>query len=119
MVSVEDWAWLRREHFVHGVSIKKLVGRTGLSCNTIRKALRSDQPPAYGRRPAGSKLDPFKEEVHALLRSDAEIESQRIRELLMESGFDGGKTIVDDYVREVVGWIAGSGFWGLSGGGRQ
>ena len=101
MVSVEDWAWLRREHFVHGVSIKKLVRRTGLSRNTIRKALRSDQPPAYGRRSAGSKLDPFKEEVHALLRSDPEIESQRIREILIESGFEGGKTIVDEYVRGV------------------
>ena len=101
MVSVEEWAWLRQEHFVNGVSIKKLVGRTGLSRNTIRKALRSDQPPAYGRRAAGSKLDPFKEEVHALLRSDAEIESQRSREILIESGFEGGKTIVDDYVREV------------------
>ena len=101
MVSVEEWAWLRQEHFVNGVSIKKLVARTGLSRNTIRRALRSDRPPAYGRRAAGSKLDPFKEEVHALLRSDAEIESQRIREILMESGFEGGKTIVDDYVREV------------------
>ena len=101
MVSVEDWAWLRREHFVQGVSIKKLVQRTGLSRNTIRKALRSDQPPAHRRRPVVSKLDPFKEEVHALLRFDAEIESQRIREILIESGFEGGKTIVDDYVREV------------------
>ena len=101
MVSVEDWAWLRREHFVQGVSIKKLVQRTGLSRNTIRKALRSDQPPAYRRRPVVSKLDPFKEEVDALLRSDAEIEGQRIREILIESGFEGGKTIVDDYVREV------------------
>jgi transposase len=101
LVSVEDWAWLRREHFVDGVSIKQLVQRTGLSRNTIRKALRSDQAPSYRRRPGGSKLDPFKDEVHALLRADAEIESQRIREILIDSGFEGGKTIVDDYVREV------------------
>jgi transposase len=101
LVSVEQWAWLRREHFVGGVSVKKLARQTGLSRNTIRKALRSDQPPAYRRRAAGSKLDPFKDEIHALLRADATIESQRIRELLIESGFEGGKTIVDDYVREV------------------
>src|SRR5512144_423017 len=36
-----------------------------------------------------------------LLRDDAEIESQRIREILVGLGFDGGKTIVDEYVREV------------------
>ena len=38
---MELWAELRREHFVRRVSIKKLAGRTGLSRNTIRKALRS------------------------------------------------------------------------------
>ena len=36
-----------------------------------------------------------------MLRDDPGIESQRIRELLIEQGFEGGKTIVDDYVREV------------------
>ena len=101
MVSVEQWAWLRREHLVHGVSIKKLARQTGLSRNTIRKALRSDQPPAYRRRPAESKLDLFKDEIHALLRADGQMESQRIRELLIEQGFEGGKTITDDCVREV------------------
>jgi len=49
----------------------------------------------------GSISDPFKDQVHELLREDSEIESQRIREILIESGFEGGKTIVDDYVREV------------------
>jgi len=101
LVSVEQWAWLRREHFVGGVSIKRLERQTGLSRNTIRKALRSPTPPAYSRPARGSKLEPFKEEIHSLLRGDAELESQRIRELLIEQGFEGGKTIVDDYVREV------------------
>ena len=39
--------------------------------------------------------------MHRLLREDPEIESQRIRELLAEQGYAGGKTITDDYVREV------------------
>jgi hypothetical protein len=39
--------------------------------------------------------------VHRLLREDPEIEGQRIREILIESGFEGGRTIVDDYVRVV------------------
>ena len=54
MLDVERWAELRREHFVRGVPIKELVRRTGLSRNTVRAALRSDQPPAFsvpgGRR---------------------------------------------------------------------
>jgi transposase len=87
--------------FVEGLGIREIRRRTGLHRETIRKALSSPTPPSYSRPSRGSKLDPFKDRVHELLREDPEIESQRIRELLIESGFDGGKTIVDDYVREV------------------
>jgi transposase len=101
LVGVEQWAELRREHFVRGVSIKELARRTGLSRNTVRAALRSPGPPRYERSSAGSKLDPFKAEIHRLLRGEPAMTGQRIRELIAPLGFDGGKTIVDDYVREV------------------
>jgi transposase len=101
LVDVERWAELRREHFVRGVSIKELARRTGLSRNTVRAAVRSSVPPRYERERAGSKLDPFKEEIHELLRRDATMPGQRIRELIAPLGFEGGKTIVDDYLREV------------------
>ena len=101
MVDVELWAELRREHFVRGVSIKALAARTGLSRNTVRAALRATAPPSYRREPAGSKLDPFKDEIHRLLKGDAAMPGQRIRELIAPLGFVGGKTIVDDYLREV------------------
>jgi hypothetical protein len=39
----------------------------GLHRDTIRKALNSDEPPVYQRTPAGSKLDPFKDEICRLL----------------------------------------------------
>lgn len=101
MVGVEQWAELRREHFVRGVSIKELARCTGLSRNTVRAALRSPAPPRYERASTGSKLDPFKSEIHRLLSDDATIPGQRVRELITPLGFDGGKTIVDDYLREV------------------
>jgi transposase len=101
VLGVEGWAELRREHFVRGVSIKELVRRTGLSRNTIRAALRSDAPPRYERAAAGSKLDPFKDEIHRLLRKEPRLTGVRVRELLEPLGCTAGKTIVDDYVREV------------------
>ena len=101
MLDVERWAELRREHFVRGVSIKELMRRTGLARNTIRLALRSDAPPAYERPPRPSKLDPFKEEIHELLRADPKLPGVRVRELIEPLGFQGGKSIVDDYLREV------------------
>jgi transposase len=98
---VEQWAELRREHFVRGVSIKELVRRTGMSRNTIRAALRSPEAPRYSRASTSSKLDPFKDEIHRLLKGDQDMPGQRIRELIAALGFAGGKTIVDDYLREV------------------
>ena len=70
MVDVEQWAEIRRMHFVDGVSIREIRRRTGLHRETIRRALAAKRPPAYRRAKVPSKLDPFKEEIERLLRSD-------------------------------------------------
>ena len=101
MLDVERWAELRREHFVRGVSIKELARRTGLARNTVRAALRSDVPPVFRCPERPSRLDPFKDEIHRLLQKDPRLPGVRVRELIEPLGFTGGKTIVDDYVREV------------------
>lgn len=101
MVGVEQWAEMRRMRFVLGLSIKEIARRTGRDRNTVRRALRAAVPPKYCRASAGSKLDPFKEEIHRLLRDDPKLPGQRIRELIQPLGYAGGKTIVDDYLREV------------------
>lgn len=101
MIDVEHWAEIRRLHFVDGVSIREIRRRTGLHRETIRRALAAKRPPAYRRAKAPSKLDPFKEEVERLLRSDHRMPGTRIRELIAELGYEGGKTILDDHLREV------------------
>jgi transposase len=101
VIRVEQWAEIRRMHFVAGLSIKGIARRTGRDRNTVRKALRSSQPPRYWRAPRPSKLDPFKAEVHRLLQEEPGLPGQRIRELLREQGYEGSKTILDDYLREV------------------
>ena len=87
MVEVEQWAELRRLHFVRGVSIRELQRRSGLGRNTIRRALRADAPPRYERRPAPSKLEPFKPEVKRLLREEPKLPGVRVFEELCELGF--------------------------------
>jgi transposase len=81
--------------------MREIHRRTGLHRDTISRAVRGAEPPVYRRAPAGSKLDPFKPEIHRLLGEDATLTGQRIRELIGPLGFEGGKTIVDDYLREV------------------
>jgi transposase len=101
VVGVEQWAELRREHFVGGVSIKELARSTGLSRNTIRRALRSETPPSYRRTARASVLDPFKPEIHRLLKKNPKLPGVRVRELLEPFGCTVCKTVVDDYLREV------------------
>jgi len=71
VVSVEHWAERRREHFVGGKSIKELARKMGLSRNTVRRALRSDHPPDYERRPKA--LEPFMGDIHRLLKDDPKL----------------------------------------------
>jgi transposase len=101
VISVEQWAEIRRLHFVRGVSIREIQRRTGLHRQTIRRALRGQEPPRYQREPRPSKLDPYREEVQRLLREEPRLPGTRMLELLREAGYTGGKTILDDYLREL------------------
>ena len=98
---MEQWAEIRRMHFVEKLSIKEIARRTGRDRKTIRRAIRSDEPPRYRRPPRPSKLDPFKEEVARLLRAEPRITNTRIRELIAELGYEGSKTILDEHLREL------------------
>src|SRR3954469_21168081 len=88
-------------HRVERFSIREISKRTGLHRKTIRRALAAETPPRYARPSAVSKLDPFREWICEHLRADPGMPSLRLRELATELGYDGGKTIFDDYVREV------------------
>src|SRR3954447_131071 len=87
--------------FVEGLSAHEIHRRTGLHRKTIRRALESDEPPRYARPPRPSKLDPFRDEIKRLLQEDPRIPAKRIRELIEEQGYAGGKSILDDHVREL------------------
>ncbi len=101
MIGVEQWAEIRRLYFVEKRSKRAIHRLTGVHRDTITRALESETPPKYSRVPAGSKLDPFKPWVCEQLSADAAIPSQRLREMASELGYEGGKTVFDDYVREV------------------
>jgi transposase len=101
VLEVRRWAEIRRMKEVDGLSIHEIVRRTGHDRNTVRRALRREGPPRYERPPRRSKLDRFKDEIHRLLQDDARIPGKRVRELIEALGYGGGKTILDDYLREV------------------
>ena len=101
MVGVEQWAEVRRMRRVEGLSVRAISRRTGLARDTVSRLLAASEPPKYVRAPAGSIVDPFKDWICERLDEDARTASQRLRELAEEIGYQGAKTIFDDYVREV------------------
>jgi transposase len=68
VITVEDWAEIRRLHRVEGLSIKEIGRRLGVARNTVRAALRADGPPRYERARRGSIVDAVEPEILALLR---------------------------------------------------
>ena len=101
VVEVEQWAEIRRLHFVAWLVEAGDRARTGLAATRSLERCAATRRRPIERAPAGTKLDPFKDEIHRLLKADPKLPGQRIRELIAPLGFEGGKTIVDDYLREV------------------
>ena len=67
MLTVEDWAEIRRLYRAEGMPIKAIARHLGIARNTVRAAVRSDGPPKYERKPAGSAVDEFEPRIRELL----------------------------------------------------
>ena len=57
MITLDEWAEIRRLHRSEGLPIKAIARKLGVSRNTVRSALRSDEVPRYQRAPKGSIVD--------------------------------------------------------------
>jgi transposase len=69
VLSVEDWAEIRRLHRAERMPVKVIARVLGCSKNTVKKALAADQPPAYRRRSRGSVVDTVEPRIRELLRA--------------------------------------------------
>jgi transposase len=80
-----------------GLSVRKIAARLGLSRQTVHKYL-DDPNPQRPQLTRASKLDPFKDDIAALLAVDPTVSAMVMRQRLQERGFDGGISIVRDYL---------------------
>jgi len=105
---VDLYLKVRHAHFEEGLSGRQIARDFGISRDSVAKMLAYSEPPGYRRtapirRP---KLDPFVAIIDGWLSEDKNRPrkqrhtAKRIFERLRdECGFDGGYTIVKDYVR--------------------
>ena len=108
MLIVETIGRIRREHFVKGKTIKEIVRDLGISRNTVRKALRSEETSfVYGRdtQPL-PKLGPWSKKLDDLLETNAKKSARerltliRVFEDLHGLGYEGGYDAVRRYARK-------------------
>lgn len=80
MLSVEDWAEIRRLYRSERMPIKAIARVLGISRNTVRSALASDGAPKYERKPAGSIVDAVEPRIRELLQATPTMPSTVIAE---------------------------------------
>jgi transposase len=98
VLSVEDWAEIRRFHRAEKMPIKAIARTLGISRNTVRAAIASDGPPKYERKPAGSVVGQAEPRIRELLRAYPQMPTTVIAERI---GWERGLTVLKDRVREL------------------
>ena len=81
-----------------GVYIKDIAEEIGVHPKTVSRALKRDGAPQKIRKKRGSKLDPYKPLVDKLL-GEGVWNAQVIIKELQEAGYDGGSTILREYIQ--------------------
>ena len=98
MLSVEDWAEIRRLHRAEGLPIKAIARKLGVSRNTVRAAIASKTAPKYERKPTGSIVDAVEAKIRAQLALDARMPATVIAERI---GWTRGITVLKERVAEL------------------
>jgi transposase len=98
VLSVEDWAEIRRLSRAEGLSIKEIARQVGVARNTVRTALRSADPPAYRREKTGSIVDAVEPDIRRLLMATPRMPATVIAERI---GWTRSITVLKERVREL------------------
>ena len=97
MLSKEDFAVIKALK-KRGVYNKDIAAELGVHPKTVSRALKRDGPPAGKRKKRGSKLDRYKPKIDKLLSENVWNAMVILREI-QEDGYDGGITILRDYIQ--------------------
>lgn len=98
MLSVEDWAEIRRLHRAEGMPIKVIARVMGISKNTVKAALAADGPPKYQRPHRSSVVDGVEPRIRELLKAYPTMPATVIAERI---GWDRGITVLKERVGEL------------------
>ena len=69
MITLEDWALIRRLHVSEKLPKAQIARELGISRNTVAKAIASVDPPEYSRAAVATSFEPFVVQVRQLLKA--------------------------------------------------
>jgi transposase len=98
MLTADQINTIHRLHGVEKWSLRKIAAHLHIGRRTILKYLETPAP-LPSRRDRSSKLDAFKPAIDQLLEQDPAAHAPVITQRLRTLGYDGGETIVKDYLR--------------------
>ena len=98
MLSVEDWAEIRRLYRAERMPIKQIARVMGCSKNTVKRALAAEGPPRYQRAPRGSVVDAVEPRIRELLQAWPTMPATVIAERI---GWRHSLTVLKDRIREL------------------
>lgn len=96
-------------HLHNGWSMRRIARDLNLSRNCVRRILegnttsreRPTEKPIPLTKQRSGKLDPYKEFIAGLLQKHPKITGQRVYELLLDEGYDGGITVCRGYLKSI------------------
>ena len=100
MLTTEKINTIHRLHWSEHWSVRKIARHLHLGRRTITQYLATPARTAAARQRT-SKLDPFKATIAELLERDAEASAMVIAQRLRPLGFDGGLSILKQYLHSV------------------
>lgn len=100
MINYETYCKIHDYHERERLTIAQIARALGVHAQTVAKWVKRSQFRARQPAPRSSRLDPFKAQIVRLLETHP-YSAQQIFQRLREGGFEGGFTILKDYVRKV------------------
>jgi transposase len=100
MIDYETYMKIKSYHEKDGLNCSQVAAIMGLSYKTVNKWLNEKRYRMRKPSERSSKLDPFKNQILQMLEKYPYSAAQLLLRI-KENGFDGGYTIVKDYVRKV------------------
>jgi transposase len=100
MIDYETFMKIKSYHEKDGLNCNQIAAIMGLSFKTVDKWLNEKRYRMRKSADISSKLDPFKNQIVQMLEKYPYSAAQILLRI-KDNGFDGGYTIVKDYVRKV------------------